>query len=135
MSEYRKAFLLWFTLLLVPAYLFVTHMQDAGFFDSIGLWYTICCAVAFALPAAVSWHSSVLLPFGVGVACDARLCSQRNQSCGLTPRSSGPAGSQLLRPSVGGGPPVSLIVRPRKTEHISWQIRQNVSKKRALLFR
>ena len=52
MREYRIAFLLWFALLLGPAYLFVTHMQLAGSFDSVGLWYTIYCAAGFALPVA-----------------------------------------------------------------------------------
>jgi hypothetical protein len=53
MKDYWIAFLLWFVFLLVPAFLFVAHMQEAGYFDSIGLWYTIYCAVGFTLPVAV----------------------------------------------------------------------------------
>lgn len=54
MREYRRAFLVWFVLLLLPAYLFVVHMQDAGVWDDLGLWYTVYSAVILdALVAAV----------------------------------------------------------------------------------
>ena len=52
MKEYWIAFSLWLAFLLLPAFLFTVHMQDAGYFDSLGLWYTIYCAAAFILPVA-----------------------------------------------------------------------------------
>jgi hypothetical protein len=50
--EYRNSFLRWFIVLFAFAYFIVYELQEAGTFDSLGLWYTIYCAVGFSLPIA-----------------------------------------------------------------------------------
>ena len=46
-------FWLWHAIWFVVALVFVWRMQDAGLFDSIGLWYTVYSAAGLALSAAL----------------------------------------------------------------------------------
>ena len=53
MPTLHTIFFIWYAASLVPAYLLVRHFQDAGTFDSIGIWYTVYCAAGLAIPIAL----------------------------------------------------------------------------------
>ena len=53
MPTLRTIFFFWYAVSLVPAYLLVRQFQDAGTFDSVGIWYTIYCAAGLAIPIAL----------------------------------------------------------------------------------
>jgi hypothetical protein len=52
MSTFGRRFWRWYAIWFVIALIIVWRMQEAGLFDSIGLWYTIYSAAGFALPGA-----------------------------------------------------------------------------------
>ena len=53
MHTFRNAFLCWYAIFFVLAFIVVRHMQDVMFFDSLGIWYTVYCAAGIALPGAL----------------------------------------------------------------------------------
>ena len=65
MHEFRNAFWRWFIVLFVIAIIFVRLGENAGYFDSVGFWYTIYCAAGIALPVA-----AMVAFFGKGLLWD-----------------------------------------------------------------
>ena len=52
MREFRNAFGRWFIAFFMLAFIFVRLMESAGYFDSIGIWYSLYSAAGIALPIA-----------------------------------------------------------------------------------
>jgi hypothetical protein len=52
MREFCNAFWRWFVVFFVLAFIFVRLMESAGYFDSIGIWYSVYSAAGIALPIA-----------------------------------------------------------------------------------
>ena len=52
MREFGNSFWRWLVVLFVLAFIFVRYMEEAGYFGKAGIWDSLYCAAAIAVPFA-----------------------------------------------------------------------------------